>query len=408
MKKGMMMRLGRVVVWAGIAVAALGLAPSAWAQTVPAVAPPPVEVLAKDLHEEIVRIPVTVKDMYGRQESRNMPITIYRPVGAGPFPLLVFNHGRAVAAKRALQGRYRPEAAARYLVAKGFAVLVPTRIGYWENYGDFDPETTGTCNSPYLEAAAQAVFDQVMATVEYAKTLSYVDTSRWVVAGQSAGGATSVVTVGRAPSGLVGGINFAGGSGGNPETKPGEPCSPQAVGRLWGNLATNAKVPMVWLYWPNDKYWGPEVPKTWHKAWTSNGGKAEFAVFAASPGEDGHHGLDEDMDHWLPVIDTFLNQLGFVAPAVVTHPAPSGFADINDQGKVPVRADNKAAYQRFLGQKLPRAFAVSERGGYGSAVGDYAVGRALGNCSKYGNPCALYAVDNDVVWVEKPPVVAGK
>jgi hypothetical protein len=105
------------------------------------------------------------------------------------------------------------------------------------------------------------------------------------------------------------------------------------------------------------------------------------------------------MDHWLPVVDNFMNQLGFTTPAIVTAPPPSGFADIQDISKVPVRPSNQAAYQRFLGQKLPRAFAVSDHGGYGSASGDYAVGRALGHCRRFGNTCQLYAVDNDVDWV---------
>jgi hypothetical protein len=47
---------------------------------------------------------------------------------------------------------------------------------------------------------------------------------------------------------------------------------------------------------------------------------------------------------------------------------------------------------------LPRAFAISSKGGYGLARGDYAAGRALGSCQRYGNPCTLYAVDSDVVW----------
>jgi len=379
----------------------------AWAQA-PSTAPTP-EITASqpakaeappalDLRETVVRVPVTVQDLYGRQETKPMAITIYRPAGDGVFPLVVFNHGRAVPAKRGLQGRYRPEAVARYLVAKGFVVMVPTRVGYWETYGSFDPEDTGSCSGPRLEAAAKAVSDQVLATVDFAKTLPWVDTSRWIVAGQSAGGAASVVTVGKAPPGLLAGINFAGGSGGNPDLFAGRPCSPQAIARLWGNLAQTAKAPMLWFYWPNDKYWGPDIPKTWHQAWLAGGGRAQFATFGPS-GEEGHHGLDQDMDHWLPVLDNFLSQLGFTTPAVVAKPPPSGLADIQDISKVPVRPSNQSAYQRFLTLKLPRAFAVSDHGGHGSASGDYAVGRALGNCRRYGNPCQLYAVDNDVVWV---------
>lgn len=375
--------------------------PCAHAQTAPGAAAAPAEVLAKDMREEIVRIPVTVKDMYGRQETRNVAITIFRPPGEGPFPLLVFNHGRAVTAKRAQQGRNRPDVAARYFTAKGFVVLAPTRIGYWETYGDFDPETTGsTCSGMQVEGMSMAASDQVLATVEFAKTLPYVDASRWVVAGQSVGGLTTVSTVGRAPAGLIAGINFAGGTGGDPDNKPGNPCRPQAIESYWGSLAKQAKVPMLWMYWQNDKFWGPDVPKTWHKAWLAGGGKADYVAFGPS-GEDGHNGLNADMDHWLPVTDEFLSRLGFTKPGIVSRPPASGFADINDVAKVPVNAASQANYQRFLGLALPRAFAVSDRGGWGSSTGDYAVGRAIGNCQRFGASCKLYAVDNDAVWTGK-------
>jgi dienelactone hydrolase len=352
------------------------------------------EVLAKDMREEILSIEVTVKDMFRRQETMPVPITVYRPTGDGPFPLVVFHHGRASEAKRATQGRYRPESLARYFVAKGFAVLVPNRIGYWKTYGTFDPEYSG-CGP--IDAMSMAASDQVLATVEVAKTLPYVDANRWLVAGASVGGVTTVATVGRAPEGLVAGINFAGGTGGDPVYRPGSPCNPYATTRYWGEIAKNAKAPMLWLYWENDKYWGADYPKTWHKAWVDGGGRAQFTGFSAV-GEDGHAGLNIDMDHWLPVVDDFLVRLGFDKSVIVKPPQPTGFAAIDAVDAVPVRPANKAAYAKFLDMAKPRAFAVSSKGGFGFASGDYAAGRALGSCQRYGNPCALYAVDADVVW----------
>ena len=62
----------------------LGLALPAASQSVTSTP----EVFAKDMREEIVHIDVTVKDMFGRQETRPMPITIFRPPGDGPFPLV--------------------------------------------------------------------------------------------------------------------------------------------------------------------------------------------------------------------------------------------------------------------------------------------------------------------------------
>ncbi len=359
---------------------------------------PTPELFARDMREEIVRINVTVKDLYNRRETRPMPITIYRPAGDGPFPLIVFNHGRATTDKRAAQGRYRPEHAARYLVAKGFVVFVPTRIGYWETYGDFDPEQSGSCDNMSVEPMSIAASDQVLAAVEYAATLPYVDPSGWIVAGVSVGGLTAIATAGRSPRRLLGVINFSGGVGGNPVTNPGHPCRPDRLASFLGGLAKNSSVPMLWLYWQNDKYWGEEIPRGWHKAWVDRGGKAEFVSFPPA-GEDGHGGLTIDMNRWLPVVDEFLYKLGFNRTAIVSKPAASGFAAVADVSKVPIDAQAKTnGYAKFLESRSPRAFAIGERGAWGYATGDYATGKALGVCQRGGQSCKLYAVDDDVVW----------
>ncbi len=356
------------------------------------------EVFAKDMREEIVRINVAVKDLYNREETKSVAITIYRPSGNGPYPLLVFNHGRAVSEKRAAQGRSRPEHLARYFVAKGFVVLAPTRIGYWETYGGFDPEDAGNCSNMRIEPMSIVASDQVLAAVEYAKSLPYVDATRWLVAGQSVGGLTSVATVGRNPKGLLGGINFAGGAGGNPEHRPGNPCGVAPVGLYWGSIAKNSTVPMLWLYWQNDKFWGEKHPKTWHEKWLEGGGKAAFNLLPAV-GEDGHSGVNTDMDTWLPIVDDYLGKLGFRNAAIVAKPAKSDFADVRDIAKVPISTQAKENfYAKFLAAKHPRAFAVGERGASGYAFGDYAMGKALGFCQRSGQVCKLYAIDDQVVW----------
>lgn len=365
------------------------------------------EVYAADLNEEVVRIEVTVKDLYGRRESRLIPVTIYRPDGDGPYPFVVFNHGRAPGAKRAVQSRYRPEHAARYWVAKGLVVLVPMRVGYGETYGDFDPEYSGTCRNPAsIEAMSIAATDQILAVTEFARSLPYADASRWLVAGQSVGGLATVATAGSKPKGLIGGINFSGGVGGDPDQNPANPCAPQRMADYWGKLASHEAPPMLWLYWQNDKYWGPDHPKSWHQAWVKGGGAADFKSFSPA-GLDGHAGLSIDMDSWLPVVDDFLKTLGFSQAAIVSRPVASAFAKVSSVNDVPLSALGKAGYAKFLEAKLPRAFAAGERGAWGFAAGDYALGKALGNCQRSGQKCSLYAVDTDVVWPASVPIASG-
>ena len=352
----------------------------------------------RDLREETRQISVTVKDLYNREETRQIPVTIFRPKGDGPFPLVVMNHGRAVSDKRASQGVQRFEHLSRYLVAKGFVVMLPTRVGYAQTYGDFDPEASGDCRSLRVEPMATAASDQVLATVDFAKTLPFVDATRWLVMGQSVGGLTAEAPVGRHPAGLSGAVNFSGGVGGDPEKTPGNPCGPQQVASVFGTSAKGAKVNMLWLYWQNDLYWGAGTPRRWHEAWTGGGGLAEFQSLPPV-GQDGHSGVSADMDHWVPLVDDYLARLGFGKSGVITRPLASAFAKLDEADKLPAnQATQDGVYRKFLESKTPRAFALGPNNASGWASGDWAMGRALGFCARRGEPCKLYAVDDDVVW----------
>jgi hypothetical protein len=59
----------------------------------------------------------------------------------------------------------------------------------------------------------------------------------------------------------------------------------------------------------------------------------------------------------------------------------------------------RAAYQRFLRLKLPRAFALGEGGAYGYATGANAVDRATSDCRKLvkRGGCIIAAVDNTLI-----------
>ena len=115
------------------------------------------ESLDAEMRESIEEIQVTVRDMYSRSETKPVIVTIFRPPVEGKSPLLILNHGRAYdAEQRSRQSRQRMLEQARWFVAQGFVVLVPTRIGYGAT-SDFDPEWTGSCSNRYLDASEMAV-----------------------------------------------------------------------------------------------------------------------------------------------------------------------------------------------------------------------------------------------------------
>jgi hypothetical protein len=107
---------------------------------------------------------------------------------------------------------------------------------------------------------------------------------------------------------------------------------------------------------------------------------------------------------WRPVVDGFLEKLGFPPPKSKDAPEPTGFARIDDAGKLPyVKDDVKSEkYPKFLDADIPRALAISPSGAWAWRTGATAPQQALESCQKVSKtPCQLYAVDDAVVW--KPP-----
>lgn len=80
-------------------------------------------------------------------------------------------------------------------------------------------------------------------------------------------------------------------------------------------------------------------------------------------------------------------------------PAPSGFAAADDANAVPLSEQGRARYQYFLTLPVPKAFAITERGGWHFDSGQPdAMESVLDRCEKAKTLCWLYAVDDSVVW----------
>ena len=85
---------------------------------------------------------------------------------------------------------------------------------------------------------------------------------------------------------------------------------------------------------------------------------------------------------------------------MIARPASTAFAKVDEVDKVPVSAMVRdGPYRKFLDAKPPKAFAIGPKGASGYAMGDWVMGKALGLCQRRGEPCKLYAVDDEVVWV---------
>lgn len=328
-----------------------------------------------------------------------LEVTVYRPTGDGPFPVLVINHGRAPGNAK-LQPRYRPSLAAREFVQRGWAVVVPMRQGFSQSGGS---EISGGCNV-HSNGLMQA--RSVRRTLDWVAGQPWADVSRNVVLGQSHGGLTTLA-YGTAPhpgTRLL--VNFAGGL-------RQESCTAwqHNLIRAIGDYGAETQLPSLWFYGDNDSYFAPFVWRGAHERYTQAGGKAELVGFGTF-GSDAHSlfGSRAGLPIWLPKLLAALDAAGLptqvvrALPVVPDLPVPpaSGFAAVTDLDRVPVRTDRaRAGYQAWLAADSPRAFAVHPtQGSWASASGgERPIARALANCERFAKaPCRLYAVDDAVVW----------
>jgi dienelactone hydrolase len=265
--------------------------------------------------EEVLKVPVEVKDIHGKVIAQDIVLTLFRDTRSPqPQPVVVLNHGRSPVAKdRAALGRVRFTDNAEWFAHLGFLVAVPTRIGYGETGGE-DVEGSGSCTrrdfAPVFEAAAQ----QTRALLEVVRQRSDVDPKRTVLVGQSFGGATTVALAAMNLPGVQAAVNFAGGGGGNPKEHPREPCSQPQLKQLFADYGQAARIPMLWVYTENDQYFGPDLPKEWHRAFVDQGGSAEFVQFPPH-GRDGHGLFTRGPEVWRPAVLSFLRTHGY--PALV-------------------------------------------------------------------------------------------
>ncbi len=263
------------------------------------------------LVEEVVKAPIPLTTKSGAQ-SWEIVVTVFHDARRPKSPFLVLNHGRSSNdAERAATGRVRYSEISHYLVSLGFAVLVPTRIGYGVTGGP-DVEYSGSCNDRNYAPGFDAAGEETAAVLQHARTLPYVDLSRGIVAGTSFGGMTAIKLATLKLPGLAGAVNFSGGVGGNPKEHPGKPCSPFALEALYRSYGAAAMVPSLWLYSPNDRYWGPQLPKQWFRTYVAAGGRAQFIELPAY-GEDGHQSFVHNPAAWKPAFERFIRSLGFMA-----------------------------------------------------------------------------------------------
>lgn len=360
------------------------------------------------VNEEVGYLPVRPATGGGAQFP--MQYTLYKPDGPGPFPLVVVNHGQTRNPRA--QPRDQPRVLAFQFVARGYAVVAPMRRGFAGTPGSY--RSNYCVDSRHLDKQGrgnQQSWDFTEETFDLHAFINQivgrpdVDRSRMLMVSQS-GGFTSTLGYLTAPrSGLRGYVNFVGGGFISCDGSKGSES--RAAG---AELGPRVRREGLWIYAKRDSFVSAASARVLYDAFVRSGGRAQWLELDP-PIEEGHYMLGDfrAVATWWPHVEAFLRKLEMPTDVRfrVAHlgrtgrPERSGFARIDDVDAVPyLDANGRAVYQAFLTRVAPRAFAIGPNGAHAQSAADpYASDRALAVCSKLAaRACALYVVDDDVVW----------
>jgi dienelactone hydrolase len=343
------------------------------------------------LHEQVLMLP-------GDSENPvTLEVTLYTPVGNGPFPLAVMNHGATDASAGHRGTRYRFTLSAYYFLSRGYAVALPMMRGFADSGGSIAHHG---CD---LAADGIANAKDIRAVIADLATQPNIDTSRVVVAGQSFGGWNTLAFGTLAGSNVRGLINFSGGVRASD-------CAMQDVSLVAaaGYFGAHTTGPSIWFYGDNDKLFPVATWRGMYERYTKAGGRAELVDYGNFM-TDSHEMLSfpEGMAIWAPRVDSFLAGLGL--PGTLLHPEyvpmpfppPTHYAAIGDVAALPVASERERdLYRQFLTKPFPRVFIIGSNGGVAMLNGGAdPLGRALRACGTRIT-CWPYAVDDQVVWVK--------
>ena len=198
-------------------------------------------------------------------------------------------------------------------------------------------------------AAAEYAAEDLRVAMDYARSLPNVDPDRAIAVGVSTGGLATVALTANAPRELVAAINFAGGRGSQADH---DVCNPDDLVHAYKDFGKHSRVPMLWLYAQNDKFFWPELAQKFDAAFRSQGGNDQF-VLAPPIGDDGHS-LFRHVDAWSDTVDAFLiaHQL---------NPLPQPFPEIPPPNVPPppgLSENGQHAFESYLLLGPHKAFAT--------------------------------------------------
>jgi len=201
-------------------------------------------------------------------------------------------------------------AASRWFVSQGYAVVTPLRRGYGKSDGPLSEVAivgAPSCSSPdYYGAGRQSARD-LLAVIDYMRKQPYVDPSRIILAGHSAGGWATLAALGSNPP-VIGAIVFAPGRGSDARDSV---CRPEFLIASARNFGQDVHVPMIWFSSENDHFFGPKLARAMFDAFSAKHPGDDTFVPVPAFGSDGHAfiGYADGLPLWTPAVQSFLARL---------------------------------------------------------------------------------------------------
>ncbi|WP_063800191.1 alpha/beta hydrolase family protein [Bradyrhizobium retamae] len=228
---------------------------------------------------------------------------IFRPTGAGPFPLAVINHGSTGGGIILPTETWFSTDLANFLNDRGWIVAYPQRRGRGKSDGLYDEGYA--CNVDMSLGGADRALADIDAAIAALRRRQDIASAPILIGGQSRGGVLSIAYAGLHPEQVAGAVNFVGGWAR-------ESCLvASTVNHSLFERGASYPKPTIWLYGQHDTFYSIAHSRDNFAAFEKAGGRGKFLEFEAQAGQG--HFVFRRPNLWSGPLDSYLKSLA--APA---------------------------------------------------------------------------------------------
>lgn len=249
-------------------------------------------------------------DLIEDGKAINLETVVFKPAGAGPFPLAVVNHGSTGAGTdtAAFTKTWSNPWFAEALNERGWMVAFPQRRGRGKSDGLYDEgfaaeRSAGyTCEATRSLAGADRALEDIHAAVGALRQRADVNAVPILLAGNSRGGILSAAYAGLHPKQSHAVINFVGGW-------ISDNCdSADEINQSLFTLAAKNKRETLWLYGKDDSFYSMQHSRKNFKVFQQAGGKGDF-IETTVRGENNGHWIMSIPPLWQNPVKNYLDRL---------------------------------------------------------------------------------------------------